>query len=445
MSAKYLYHKFLEYKDFMKNNTTLFSHFNKIYQHEDDKINTDNKDVLNYRPKHNNDINYYNIPCEDQIKSDEKKSLLNVEFGDDIIKKKFFISSVNSHYVMINNNLTKEQMLYLIRNILMSIEDYLKKEKNRDYNKIFFLFFSIFIYNTQNGGDQKEMHEDEKWDHTNINEDKNVEKNDDYKNLSNNENSVYYNTMLRESLWNKKKYIKLNIFKNIILVISIVRYFLHTITISQKYTSSYDSLDDSNMIKSMNSLKLNEINILLNRASEILEKYSLGSVENKKVYINKSNYYNSSKKGKLSVSLRQNKQKKTFHRILAVYFGHERWDLVMNMMIGIRISSIKKFSINDISNYFHHKDVIQLPTSNAQHKVIFKNYAPIIFKNIRNFYGIKSKEYLTSVGPEQVISNMVLGNLSTLSELLSEGKSGSLFYFTSNGKYIIKTVIKKKK
>ena len=37
----------------------------------------------------------------------------------------------------------------------------------------------------------------------------------------------------------------------------------------------------------------------------------------------------------------------------------------------------------------------------------------------------------------------VLGNLSSLSELSSEGKSGAFFYYTADGKYMMKTVTPK--
>lgn len=35
---------------------------------------------------------------------------------------------------------------------------------------------------------------------------------------------------------------------------------------------------------------------------------------------------------------------------------------------------------------------------------------------------------------------MVLGNLSSMSELCSEGKSGALFYYTADGRFLVKTV-----
>jgi len=47
---------------------------------------------------------------------------------------------------------------------------------------------------------------------------------------------------------------------------------------------------------------------------------------------------------------------------------------------------------------------------------------------------------LKSIGPERIISHLIKGNVNTLSELVSTGKSGSFFYFTADGKYTIKTI-----
>lgn len=44
--------------------------------------------------------------------------------------------------------------------------------------------------------------------------------------------------------------------------------------------------------------------------------------------------------------------------------------------------------------------------------------------------------YLCSVGPEKLLGNLILGKLSSLSELSSSGKSGSFFYFTDDSKYL---------
>merc|ERR1740123_767621 len=73
----------------------------------------------------------------------------------------------------------------------------------------------------------------------------------------------------------------------------------------------------------------------------------------------------------------------------------------------------------------------------------FVDYAPFVFQRIRSSFGINHDEYLRSVGPEQLLGNMMLGNLSSLSELSSEGKSGAFFYCTADGKYMMKTVTSK--
>lgn len=141
---------------------------------------------------------------------------------------------------------------------------------------------------------------------------------------------------------------------------------------------------------------------------------------------------------------------------LAVHFGHENWNMVLSMMIGIRMSvgRIKhemsrpltpvdfimkeKFSIIPrLANIFD-SEVSKRVTMTR-----FYDYAPMVFHRIRSHFGINHDEYLRSVGPEQLLGNMVLGNLSSLSELSSEGKSGAFFYYTADGKYMMKTVTPK--
>ncbi|KAK2195409.1 bifunctional Phosphatidylinositol-4-phosphate 5-kinase [Babesia duncani] len=74
--------------------------------------------------------------------------------------------------------------------------------------------------------------------------------------------------------------------------------------------------------------------------------------------------------------------------------------------------------------------------------VVFKEYAPLVFKRIRTMVGLTERLYLESIGPEQLVGNLVLGNLSTMSELVSQGKSGALFYYTVNGRLILKSITK---
>ena len=70
----------------------------------------------------------------------------------------------------------------------------------------------------------------------------------------------------------------------------------------------------------------------------------------------------------------------------------------------------------------------------------FVDYAPFVFKKLRERFEIKNEDYIDSIGPRTMISSLMLGSLRSLSEHGSEGKSGSFFYVTADGKYLIKTV-----
>jgi hypothetical protein len=48
-------------------------------------------------------------------------------------------------------------------------------------------------------------------------------------------------------------------------------------------------------------------------------------------------------------------------------------------------------------------------------KYIFSDYAPSVFKKLREMSGIDEKNYMYSLGPEQMLGNLLLGNLSSLS------------------------------
>lgn len=141
---------------------------------------------------------------------------------------------------------------------------------------------------------------------------------------------------------------------------------------------------------------------------------------------------------------------------LAVHFGHENWNMVLSMMIGIRMAvgrsrmeqgrelqpvdfcMKEKFSILPrMANIFDSE------VSKRVSITRFIDYSPLVFQRIRASFGIQHDDYLRSLGPEQLLGNMVLGNLSSLAELSSEGKSGAFFYYTADGNYMLKTVAPK--
>ena len=49
---------------------------------------------------------------------------------------------------------------------------------------------------------------------------------------------------------------------------------------------------------------------------------------------------------------------------------------------------------------------------------------------LRRLFGVPEDEYALSLGPEQILGELLLGTLGSMTELFSEGKSGSFFYFS---------------
>jgi len=70
----------------------------------------------------------------------------------------------------------------------------------------------------------------------------------------------------------------------------------------------------------------------------------------------------------------------------------------------------------------------------------FFDFAPRMFHLIRHFYGIDSNKYLQSIGPETLFGSLNMGKITSLKSLISSGKSGSLFYYTADGKFMLKTI-----
>ncbi len=63
-----------------------------------------------------------------------------------------------------------------------------------------------------------------------------------------------------------------------------------------------------------------------------------------------------------------------------------------------------------------------------------------LFRDIRAAFGILDRDFLGALGIRQVIGGLLMGDLRGLSELVSEGKSGSLFFWSHNGRFMVKTI-----
>ena len=71
---------------------------------------------------------------------------------------------------------------------------------------------------------------------------------------------------------------------------------------------------------------------------------------------------------------------------------------------------------------------------------LFFDYAPLVFQRIRRISEISDDDYLRSLGPDSILNCVWNNNYQSLYELCSSGKSGSLFYYTEDLKYMLKTI-----
>jgi len=134
-------------------------------------------------------------------------------------------------------------------------------------------------------------------------------------------------------------------------------------------------------------------------------------------------------------------------------FHHEQWELVWHIMCGIsqsvRTAEEQIISGNlNLESCFAVQERYIFPPVPAKDSNIpgaeihwtFIDIAPVIFKNIRERFNISTTEYLASIGTEYFLGNLLLGNLRTLRTMTSTGRSGSIFFVSSDNRFYIKTI-----
>lgn len=118
--------------------------------------------------------------------------------------------------------------------------------------------------------------------------------------------------------------------------------------------------------------------------------------------------------------------------------GHINYSIAYNMLTGIRVSVSRcnakvDRELTDSDFTARHKLAFDIsgneliPSSKYDFK--FKDYAPLVFRHLRALFQLDPADYLMS-----------LTNKYILSELSSPGKSGSLFYYSRDYRFIIKTI-----
>ncbi|KAI8356205.1 hypothetical protein BD560DRAFT_455896 [Blakeslea trispora] len=118
--------------------------------------------------------------------------------------------------------------------------------------------------------------------------------------------------------------------------------------------------------------------------------------------------------------------------------GHRNYQLMYDMLTGIRIAVGRvsaKISrpLSDEDFVAAHKLVFDVAgnelTPGVKYDFKFKDYAPWVFRYLRENFHVDAADYMMS-----------LTNKYILSEIGSPGKSGSFFYYSRDYRFIIKTI-----
>ena len=144
-------------------------------------------------------------------------------------------------------------------------------------------------------------------------------------------------------------------------------------------------------------------------------------------------------------TVKTNKSKEDNKKV--VFLNNPNWNIVTTMITGISksinfVSSDKYHLLT--KNDFKYKNTIDIGAvySNTFSKCEFIDYAPYAFRGIRKQFGIHSDDYLKSIGIN-TFKNAFFDKLYLMLSETSSGKSGSFFFHSSDGKYMLKTIKKK--
>ncbi|XP_016511584.1 phosphatidylinositol 4-phosphate 5-kinase 9-like [Nicotiana tabacum] len=127
----------------------------------------------------------------------------------------------------------------------------------------------------------------------------------------------------------------------------------------------------------------------------------------------------------------------------AIIKGHRRYDVMLSLQLGIRYSvgkitpvqrrEVGASDFGACSSFWMYfpKEGSQLTPSHQSEDFKWKDYCPVVFRNLREMFKIDTADYMMSI----------CGN-DALRELSSPGKSGSVFFLSQDDRFMIKTLRK---
>eukprot|EP00727_Mastigamoeba_balamuthi_P006887 m51a1_g2819 putative phosphatidylinositol phosphate kinase (970) ;mRNA; r:171394-174895 len=137
-----------------------------------------------------------------------------------------------------------------------------------------------------------------------------------------------------------------------------------------------------------------------------------------------------------------------------IFKGHPSWVLMTQMQVGLRsclsrrltddqLALMRKPDCHSSPALFHTPDTVRFPMSGSEstpkHMLgdfKFKDYCPLAFRYIRGLFGIERPEYIWSLCLATPSGENALRLMAT------PGKSGSLFFFSHDMRFILKTIPK---
>ena len=131
--------------------------------------------------------------------------------------------------------------------------------------------------------------------------------------------------------------------------------------------------------------------------------------------------------------------------------SEKSFEILFNMIMGIQIAvqTIPNFKIkgkDDVRKYLT-KMIYSIQTiylgKEKEETYFLKEFAGVIFNNIRIYFGVNKERYIRSISPQDFITELMISSKTIIEELCSTGSSGSLLYYTRDGEFILKTISKK--
>ncbi|KAJ8611260.1 hypothetical protein CTAYLR_004163 [Chrysophaeum taylorii] len=139
----------------------------------------------------------------------------------------------------------------------------------------------------------------------------------------------------------------------------------------------------------------------------------------------------------------------------ALLFGDERRVFATHVMVGIELSLAIKGEIDvefwlrgqppaadSTTKKSSERTTTQTTTTQTTNKcgAWFRAHRPSLFHECRQAAGIAARELSDRLGFRQVLGSLLLGEIAGLDERLSQGRSGSIFLWSSDRRFLVKTI-----